>query len=65
LKKIGVVSQYKAQCLIRHLASGWVKFNQKTQNLPLLLWFCAFYSNHAIFLISIVLSVGALPPDSP
>jgi glucose-1-phosphate adenylyltransferase len=27
-KKIGVVTQYKAQCLIRHLVSGWAKFNQ-------------------------------------
>jgi glucose-1-phosphate adenylyltransferase len=27
-KKIGVVTQYKAQSLIRHLISGWAKFNQ-------------------------------------
>ena len=27
-KKIGVVTQYKAQSLIRHLVSGWAKFNQ-------------------------------------
>jgi glucose-1-phosphate adenylyltransferase len=27
-KKIGVVTQYKAQCLIRHLVSTWSKFNQ-------------------------------------
>ncbi|MFT6992132.1 MAG: glucose-1-phosphate adenylyltransferase [Paraglaciecola sp.] len=27
-KKIGVVTQYKAQSLIRHLINGWAKFNQ-------------------------------------
>lgn len=27
-KKIGVVTQYKAQSLIRHLIGGWAKFNQ-------------------------------------
>jgi glucose-1-phosphate adenylyltransferase len=27
-KKIGVVTQYKSQSLIRHLISGWAKFNQ-------------------------------------
>jgi glucose-1-phosphate adenylyltransferase len=27
-KKIGVVTQYKAQGLIRHLVNGWAKFNQ-------------------------------------
>lgn len=27
-KKIGVVTQYKAQCLIKHLVSTWSKFNQ-------------------------------------
>ncbi|MFT6738289.1 MAG: glucose-1-phosphate adenylyltransferase, partial [Kangiellaceae bacterium] len=27
-KQIGVVTQYKAQCLIRHLVTTWTKFNQ-------------------------------------
>jgi len=27
-KKIGIVTQYKAQSLIRHLVNGWAKFNQ-------------------------------------
>ena len=27
-KKIGIVTQYKSQCLIRHLIIGWAKFNQ-------------------------------------
>lgn len=28
LRKIGVVTQYKAQCLLRHLVRGWSQFNQ-------------------------------------
>lgn len=27
LKHIGVITQYKSQCLIRHLVNGWAKFN--------------------------------------
>lgn len=37
-KKIGIVTQYKAQCLIRHIVQGWIKsnrsFGEMTELLP-------------------------------